>query len=418
MRRRPNRTIDLTATEVAMGDDDDAAMPKDSAQPAAATASEEIMQESSTSHPAPPPPDPQGGSGGSGQSSNERPRSREDWLPARITWPLLEAGAAGGGLVLLVLAALWFAGVLTPRDNRLSDVNARLAQNELQLKQIAAAPGQPGADPKALEALSARLAKLEAVPAQPTPPDPALAQRLAAAEEAIKSSQATVAELNKRAEATADAARSASGVERGDIDALSNRLAALEKSTKSVADDLDKRIAALGDRPLRLAVAAQALRDAVERGDAFASELAAVKAVGADANMLAPLDPFANTGVPSPATLARELSGVLPAMQRLATPPAEGGFLDKLQTNASRLVRVRPIDDVPGDDPAAVLARIDSKAGRSDIAGALAEFAKLPPGTRTPAEDWIKKAEARNAAMAASRRLAREALAALGKSTP
>jgi hypothetical protein len=423
MRQRPNRTIDLTATEVAMGDEDDPP-PQDSVQPPAATPIQENMQETSTIPPAQstamPDPEPARAEGGTQSPPNQPPippygSKWQAWLPSPfITWPLLEAGAAGGALVLLVVAVLWFAGLFAPGDNGLNDVNARLAQVELRLKQIPTGAAQPSVDPKAFEALSARLGKLEAAP-PPAAADPAIPQRLAATEAALTALQAAIADVNKRTEAAADAVRSNTGVERGDMDALNNRLAALEKSMQSAADDLDKRIATLGDRPLRLAVAAQALRAAVERGDAYAAELAAVKPLAGDARALAPLESFAATGVPSAEALARELADIMPAMQRLATPPAEGGFLDRLQANAGRLVRIRPIDDVPGDDPAAVLARIEAKAGHSDIAGALAEFAKLPPPIRAPAENWVRKAEARDAAVAASRRLAGEALAALGQ---
>jgi hypothetical protein len=409
IRQRPNRTIDLTATEVAMGDEDDPLTPEDSAAPSETPP----MREAPTIPPA---------DGGAQPPPNEPPPAGsrwQSWLPGPfITWPLLEAGAAGGGLVLLVVAVLWFAGLFAPGDNGMNDLNARLVQIESRLKQIPVGTAQPPVDPKTVDALTARLGKLEAAASQPPSADPAVTQRLAAAEAATKSLQATIAELNKRTDAVADTARSSTGVERGDIDALSNRLATLEKSMKSVADDLDKRIDALGDRPVRLAVSAQALRAAVERGDAYMSELAAVKPLATDARALSALEPFAATGLPSAASLARELSDIMPAMQRLAAPPVEGGFLDKLQANAGRLVRIRPIDDVPGDDPAAVLTRIEAKAGRSDIAGALAEFPKLPAKVRAPAEDWIKKAEARTAAVTASRRFASDSLAALGKPTP
>ena len=39
----------------------------------------------------------------------------------------------------------------------------------------------------------------------------------------------------------------------------------------------------------------------------------------------------------------------------------------------------------------------------------------LPDGARSAAEPWIKKAQAREAAIAASRRVAADALAALGR---
>jgi len=45
----------------------------------------------------------------------------------------------------------------------------------------------------------------------------------------------------------------------------------------------------------------------------------------------------------------------------------------------------------------------------------LAELSKLPPDARAPAQAWIKKAEARTAAIAAAQSLAQTALAALAK---
>ncbi len=106
-------------------------------------------------------------------------------------------------------------------------------------------------------------------------------------------------------------------------------------------------------------------------------------------------------------------------MLKAAPAPApEGGFLDRLQANAEKLVRIRPIDEAPGDNTAAVVSRAQAKAARSDLAGAVAELNALPANVRTPADDWIKKVEARNAAVNAGRRLVADAFAALGKPSP
>jgi hypothetical protein len=53
---------------------------------------------------------------------------------------------------------------------------------------------------------------------------------------------------------------------------------------------------------------------------------------------------------------------------------------------------------------------------QADLPGALTELAKLPAPARAAAQAWIAKAQARLAAVAASRRFAAEAFAALGKS--
>jgi hypothetical protein len=76
-------------------------------------------------------------------------------------------------------------------------------------------------------------------------------------------------------------------------------------------------------------------------------------------------------------------------------------------------VRIRPVDETRRDDRSGILARIDQRASQGDIAGALTELAKLPPDARAPAQSWIDKAEARNKAVDASRRLAADAVAAL-----
>ena len=282
--------------------------------------------------------------------------------------------------------------------------------------------------------MASRLAKLEsAVTAlRPATNDPALADRIAAVEGEAKSLSEIVAILGRRTDETATAAREArqradvnaaaiaeltqkiaargaAPVERGELDALSKRIAAVENSEKTVAAELAKRtVEGTPDRSVRLAVAAAALRGAVERGEPFAPLLATVKPLAPDPKLLAPLEPFAATGVPSAAALARELSELAPALYQAAGSPSprENGILDRLAAGAEKLVRIRPIAEVPGTDPTAVIMRIEVKAAHADIAGALAELASLPAKARAPAEAWIKKAQARAAAVEASQRVA------------
>src|SRR5262249_51596647 len=139
-----------------------------------------------------------------------------------------------------------------------------------------------------------------------------------------------------------------------------------------------------------------ALNGAVERGEPLATELATVKARGGEQTPPAALEPFAAPGVPHPAVLAREFSDLGPSLQASAAP--REGVLGKLQMNAEKLIRIRRIDETPGSDPAAILARSEAKVLRGDIAGGLAELAQLPPQARMPAEAWIKRAQAAVAA--------------------
>ena len=339
---------------------------------------------------------------------------------------MLGAGVAGAGIVLAVLGTM---GLLTSRDNGVSAVDARLAGLELEVRDLASRAPAAGVDGRALEEVVGRVDTLEAavVTSRPAAGDPSLSNRIAAIDGEVKALAETIATLGRRSDdalttarevrTRADATAAAltalaqklpagAAVERSQVDALAGRVAAVESSEKTVAR---------GDRAVRLVLVATALKAAAERGEPFAAELAAAKALGADPTLTAALEPFAASGVPTVAVLARELSALMPALRPPAAAPAREGFLERLQVNAEKLVRVRPTDEVAGTDAAAVASRIEGKAAQEDIAGAQAELAKLPPAARAPAEAWIKQAQARTAALDASRRLAADALAGLGK---
>jgi hypothetical protein len=369
---------------------------------------------------------------------SERAGPRAGWRTA-APWRFIGA-AAGGGLVAL-LGFLAVNAALRP-EHGVEGLEARVAQAEQQVRELAARPASAQSDTAAISALNARIAKLEsALAARPAATaDPALANRIAAIEGEVKSSGEIVAILNRRSDETATLAREArqradvnaaavaelgqkvarlgiSPVERGDLDALSKRIAAIEANEKAMAAELAKRpVLGATDPAVRFVVASAALREAVDRGQPFAPLLAMTKPFVNNAKQLAPLEVFAATGVPTVATLSRQLSELTPALYQAAgVPPRDNGLFERLAANAEKLVRIRPVQDVPGSDPNAVVMRIELRAVHSDIAGALAELAKLPANVREPAEDWIKRAEARAAAIQSGNQIAAEALAALGK---
>jgi hypothetical protein len=323
--------------------------------------------------------------------------------------------AAGALVVAIIGVGLWFAGYVPAREP-------------------AAAPSAQPPNSTAIAEISARLNKIEGAiatqqkPVSPPLPDPALASRLAAAEAATKSLSDSLAALAHRvddaaaaAQASLDQAKRAvqTEVARSDLDALAARIAPLEGTVKTLADDIKHETATADDRAARLTVAAEALRATVERGAPYPAELAVAKSLGADPSMIAPLEPFAAAGVPSAAALAHELESLTPALQQAAEPASSNNsFLGRLENNARRLVEITPVDAPPGDDPASVVTRISVDAEHGDIAAALTDIAKLPDAAKPLAAAWVEKAQARNAAIAASRKLAADALAALSKPSP
>jgi len=335
-------------------------------------------------------------------------------------------GALVGAVVLgAIMAGFWLVGVVPPQ-------------------QTAAAPGAQGAKAASTDEISSRLDKIEQALQAPHA-DQALAARVAAAEAQTKSLGDSLAALNRRLDEVAAASQSAlaqaktaaaaatdamknatrTDVGQSDIDALNNRIAALdnriaalESTMKSLSTDA-QRTSSADDRAARLTVATEALRAAVDRGAPYQAELAVAQALGADKTATAPLEPFAADGLPNAAALAHEFALLTPSLlQASGAAPRESSFLGNLEAHAQKLVRITPIEAPAGNDPASVIARINIDAARGDIAAALAGIARLPESARTRVASWVKKAEAREAAIAASRRIAANALAAIGRLAP
>jgi hypothetical protein len=381
-RKRPAPTIDLEATEMPAAGEPPVTPDPAQEQPEAARKAE-----------------PSAG-------DNMMSRTRGAWPAALQT---LFAGFVGAVIMTATLFALWLAGLVPGRYTT-----------------------STGVDPASIAALNARITKLEVAVAKTPASDPAVSERLSAADNAMKSLGIALTALTKRsnevAENTADARARAEAADKA-VAELRNNVQDLSKNTSaglSAADvaTVQKRLTGLeqavntapADKAARLALSAAALRDAAASGAPFIAELDEVKSLGADEKALAPLLPFAANGVPSPAALAQELRALIPAILKASGAQASaGGFLERLEANASKLVRIRPVDAPPGDDASAVLARVEIEAAHAAIDDALIDLGKLDAATRAPAQDWIRKAQARQAALAAARQFASETTHALGK---
>ena len=349
----------------------------------------------------------------------------------------------GAAVMAGAAAALWFTGILPSREtapvatagpDKSSPTASSNPTSNPPLSPSAAQNGPVTPD------LTARLDKIErAVEAQRS--DPALGSRIAEigaqantlthnltalthrVDEVAAASQSAAKQADTALN-TAEAAKSASEaaskdqVHREDIGALASRIMALESAVKGLAAETAPLASSgVNDRSARLTIAAEALRAAVERGAPYQGELNAVKALGVDAKKAEALEAFAGSGVPSATALAGELAALTPALQDASEPQSGNiGFVERLKSNAQKLVRITPLNAPPGNDPAAVLDRIRLDTAHADIAAARADIEALPDAAKSLAAGWSKKAAAREAALAASRQIAAEALAALVQS--
>ena len=323
---------------------------------------------------------------------------------SRSTSPWLIAPLSGVAAAALVIAAGWALGWVQPQP----------------------APAVSQSNAAAIDDLTGRVAGLESKIGKPA--DTASAARTDALDNSLAALRGDVAGLRTQSDRLAgivtelkSAPRDAAGAV--DLSGINDRIAEIERATRAQGTAIaltSEKIAeakAADDAPLRRVVAAALLDVAVRHGDPYAAALTAAKALSSDPDALKPLDVFAASGVPNPPVLNRELLDLVPKLQ--PAPPETAstgtGVFDRLQAGAAKLVRIERTDG-GGNDRGAVVARVTAAALRNDLSEARRELNALAPADRAPAQAWLDKVTARDAALATSRQFADDSLAVLAKS--
>jgi hypothetical protein len=282
-------------------------------------------------------------------------------------------------------------------------------------------PAPTGPQASAVDELSTRVAGLESKSGKPVP-DPAVAARLDSLEKSQSASRADLGSLRTQSDRLASAMNEVKSAPRDsgsaiDLSALNERIAQIERAGSAQGTDAAQPAKAADDVPLRRVVAAALLDVAVRHGDPYSAALAAAKSLAPNPDALKPLDEFAAGGVPNQGALSRELLTLVPKLSPTPAPdnPTTGsGLVDRLQAGAAKLVRIERTDAV-GTDRGAVVTRVTAAALRYDFTDARRELNTLAPADRTAAQGWLDKAAARDAALAASRQFAADAMTALAK---
>jgi len=368
---RPKRTpptIDLEATEIST------AAPEDGSG-------------------APPPHDPEPPPA----SEPEPPMAETEARPDPVS-PFVVAPISGAVAAALVIGVGWLLG----------------------WPQVApSVPAAPQPNAAAVDALAGRVASLEAKSgkAAAATPDPAMVARLNALEKSVSSlrsdlggvrsqSESLAAKVDQVASAPHDSASAPA------LSAINERLSQIERTSKDQSAALaQERAKPVDDTALRRVVAASLLDVSVRQGEPYGAALTMAKSLSPDPDALKPLDEFAASGVPKASHLSRELLTLVPKLSPAARPGAGSGIVDRLQEGASRLVRIERTD-ATGNDRGAVIARVTAAALHNELDEARRELMTLAPADRAAAQPWIAKADARDAALAASHKFAADAMAA------
>jgi hypothetical protein len=358
-------------------------------------------------------------------AAKQKPARERSWPLGTIVSSAIISAIFGAGAAALVVWTMGWPGETAPPAPAPQVSNAAvdaLAARVANVESKAAAP--QSSNNVSIDALTARVASVEskaAAPAAPTAPDPALAAQIGSLQKSVATLRDELGAARAQSEKVAAEVNDVKSAPREtpppDLSAINERLAKIEAAARTLSAETAQRNAAPVDDPqLRRVVAASLLDVSVRAGEPYAAALAAARPFAANADALKPLEPFAATGLPTTNALDRELLALLPKLSPQPENSTTGsGIVDRLQAGAARLVRIERTDAVAGNDRNAIVSRVTAAAVRNDIAEARRELKTLAPADRAAAQAWIDKADARDAALAASRQFAADAMGAFTK---
>lgn len=284
---------------------------------------------------------------------------------------LLAAGIAGGLIALLGAGALQYAGVL-PSVGVTANAD-RIAALSAEVETLKATP--KAADTSALEA---RLTQLENAQQQ--------SQGAAVDQSAISDLQAKIASTNQ----AIDQLKSDTT---GRIQTLTSGQSTISDTVSAIQAKLNKP---RDDIEVARAIAASALKTAADRGGPFLAELRTLGSIAPEDPAIAALEPYATTGAVSRAELLQRFGSVADTILSAINQPAESANIgERLLASALSVVKVRPVGNVAGDSPSAIVARIEDKLRNGDLKGAAAEWDTLPEVGRSVSAGFKKALDAR-----------------------
>jgi hypothetical protein len=289
------------------------------------------------------------------------PRQTQNAAPASsrpATSTLVAAGIFGGIVALLLAGSMQYAGLLPGATSSSassdSNVSAEIASLRQEIAALASRPAAPPTD------LANRIAALESSSAAGSPNE-AMTQRLAALESQL------------------------SGIKSA-TEATSGRL---QQAEAQIADKGPEQMAAR-------AVAAAALKSAIDRGGSFEAELETYKTLTPDDPATAQLQPLAAKGVLSRVELQGQASSVANAMiDAVSQPDPNLGIGQRLMASALSVVKVRKVGDVTGNTVEDIVARFEDRLRSGDLPGAAREWAALPEPAKAASQAFKQELDAR-----------------------
>ncbi|PDT17167.1 hypothetical protein CO670_07965 [Rhizobium sp. J15] len=375
-------TIDLDSQDFASADDTEKSVEKDAGDADSTTADLAAPPETD------PPPPAEHEDEPVMDAREEEPAAPEPAFtpppeqpaPRGGTSGLIAAGIFGGLVALLGAGAIQYAGYFPGSSSQ-----------QASSAETANLSGE-------IDGLKQAVANLAANPASTD--DAALEQRIAALETAAKAPAAGASADS----ANVDALNQKIAELSGQVDQLRSMLAQSSEQQTSSDADIAKRLAEAEkklnepreDVAVARAIAAAALKAAIDRGGPFLAELDTFAGVAPDDPAVADLRAFAETGIPSRAELMRQAPDVATAIvEAVNQPDPNQSWSDRLMASAKSLVTVRPVGNIEGESVEAIAARMEDKVKNGDLPGASSEWNNLPAPAKQASAAFKQSLEAR-----------------------
>lgn len=293
----------------------------------------------------------------------------------------IAAGLIGAVLALGGFYGLQAAGVVGSPGNTvaapsLEPVETQIAALRSELEGLKSGPAPDPGISAALEQLKSDVAGLQSAVQSGSAGDgaavAALEQRIGKLESATGDAQGIGDRLGAMEGKVTAAAESAANAD--------TRIGALEQSVNTLTGKVEQQAS---QPKVALAIAAAALKSAVDRGGPFAAEAETFAAIAPDAPELSALRQYADEGVATEADLTAAFPQAADAMIAATVPEdPNAGLLQRLFDSAQSVVKVRPVGSVAGDDPGARVARMEVALKAGDLPQAMAEYDGLPDNVK------------------------------------
>lgn len=337
--------------------------------------------------------------------------------------PAASPSAANGDVTALTTRLDGLTSQLEQLSAAQADQGDAYARLQSSLEAIPSGEGG-GVSPAAVAGLSARLEDATSARDELAKTVDALSAQVAALNDAARNAPDSAASADALNEiATALRQRLGSVEERLDIVAQAANTAAAPEALESVnaavtasLDDFKNRLTALESVRQQATAAMVAgletarLAQAVSNGKAYAAELKALTQLKSQAgpampdigDLLSDIEPFAETGIPSGATLSAQLEDRAREILTAIDTPSGANWWERLLARIRNLVIVRKVGaGAQGTAPPDVLARAETAARAGDWDAVVAQIEGLPQSAKDGFGAWWDHAQARATAQRA-----------------